>query len=53
MGELLRLLNANNQSIDETLIRPENLAELLKLIDKGTISGKIAKQVFEEMFTHR
>ncbi|HHU32398.1 MAG: Asp-tRNA(Asn)/Glu-tRNA(Gln) amidotransferase subunit GatB [Zhaonellaceae bacterium] len=51
MGELLRLLNANNQSIDETLIRPENLAELLKLIDKGTISGKIAKQVFEEMFT--
>jgi aspartyl-tRNA(Asn)/glutamyl-tRNA(Gln) amidotransferase subunit B len=51
MGELLRLLNANNQSIDETLIRPENLAELLKLIDKGTISGKIAKQVFVEMFT--
>jgi aspartyl-tRNA(Asn)/glutamyl-tRNA(Gln) amidotransferase subunit B len=50
MGELLRLLNANNQSIDESPIRPKDLADLLKLIEKGTISGKIAKQVFETMF---
>ena len=29
---------------------PERLAELLKLIDNGTISGKIAKTVFDEMW---
>jgi aspartyl-tRNA(Asn)/glutamyl-tRNA(Gln) amidotransferase subunit B len=50
MGELLRLLNASNKSIAESPIKPQGLAELLNLLDKGTISGKIAKQVFEEMF---
>ena len=34
----------------ESPVSPGQLAELLKLIDKGTISGKIAKTVFEEMF---
>jgi len=51
MGELLRLLNASDQSITNSPIQPKALADLLKLVDKGTISGKIAKQVFEEMFT--
>lgn len=50
MGEFLRLLNANNMEIIEIKITPEDLAKLLGLVDKGTISGKIAKQVFEEMF---
>ncbi|MDS1028972.1 Asp-tRNA(Asn)/Glu-tRNA(Gln) amidotransferase subunit GatB [Bacillota bacterium LX-D] len=50
MGELLRLLNAKGQTIKESPITPQALAELLILQDKGTISGKIAKQVFEEMF---
>lgn len=50
-GELLRLLNAKNISIQESPVKPRNLVELLTLMDKGTISGKIAKQVFEEMFT--
>lgn len=50
MGELLRFLNLNNQEISESKITPKNLSDLLKLIDKGTISGKIAKTVFEEMF---
>ena len=30
---------------------PENLAELLRLLDSGAISGKIAKTVFDEMFS--
>jgi aspartyl-tRNA(Asn)/glutamyl-tRNA(Gln) amidotransferase subunit B len=50
MGELLRLLNATGQSAAEAKLRPESLAGLLKLIEAGTISGKIAKTVFEEMF---
>jgi aspartyl-tRNA(Asn)/glutamyl-tRNA(Gln) amidotransferase subunit B len=50
MGELSRLLNQNNQEIQESNITPASLAALLKLMDQGTISGKIAKVVFEEMF---
>ncbi|WP_333870787.1 Asp-tRNA(Asn)/Glu-tRNA(Gln) amidotransferase subunit GatB [Desulforamulus putei] len=50
MGEMARLLNAGGMDITRCKIKPTQLAELLKLIDKGTISGKIAKTVFEEMF---
>lgn len=50
MGELSRLLNVNGLEITQCPIQPKQLAELLGLIDKGTISGKIAKTVFEEMF---
>jgi aspartyl-tRNA(Asn)/glutamyl-tRNA(Gln) amidotransferase subunit B len=50
MGELLRLLNVNNMEISESKITPENLATLFTMIQEGTISGKIAKEVFEEMF---
>lgn len=50
MGDFARLLNENNISIDESRIGEENLASLIDLIDKGTISSKIAKTVFEEMF---
>lgn len=50
MGELGRLLNQNNQEIDECQVNPASLVELLQAIDDGTISGKMAKSVFEEMF---
>lgn len=50
MGELARLLNATNTEITDSPVKPEQLAVLLKLIDEGVISGKIAKTVFEEMF---
>lgn len=49
-GELLRLLNANNMEIEESLVSPEGLVRLLELQGQGKISGKIAKQVFEDMF---
>ena len=49
MGSLLGKLNAQGKTISQSPITPENLAQLLKLIDKGTISGKIAKTVFEKM----
>ncbi len=50
MGDLMRLLNEDNKSIDECPLKPEQLAGMLKLIDNGTISGKIAKTVFEKMY---
>ncbi|MDK2823400.1 MAG: aspartyl-tRNA(Asn)/glutamyl-tRNA(Gln) amidotransferase subunit [Clostridia bacterium] len=50
MVELLKLLNAENLEITDSKITPQGLAKMLKMIEKGTISGKIAKQVFEEMF---
>jgi len=50
MGELLRLLNSDNKPFEECLLKPEQLVGMLKLIEDGTISGKIAKAVFEEMY---
>jgi aspartyl-tRNA(Asn)/glutamyl-tRNA(Gln) amidotransferase subunit B len=49
MGSLLGLLNAAGKSIDQSPISAPHLAQLLNLIDDGTISGKIAKTVFDEM----
>jgi aspartyl-tRNA(Asn)/glutamyl-tRNA(Gln) amidotransferase subunit B len=49
MGSLLGLLNAEGKSIAQAPISASDLAELLKLVDDGTISGKIAKSVFDEM----
>ena len=49
MGPLQGLLNTMGKSILESPISPAALAELLELEDKGVISNKIAKTVFEEM----
>jgi aspartyl-tRNA(Asn)/glutamyl-tRNA(Gln) amidotransferase subunit B len=49
-SELLRELNKDGRAIDACPIRPEQLAALVKLIDDGTISGKIAKDVFAKMY---
>jgi aspartyl-tRNA(Asn)/glutamyl-tRNA(Gln) amidotransferase subunit B len=50
MGEITRALNDSGLSIESCPVAPGQLAELLKLIDNGTISGKIAKTVFDEMW---
>jgi aspartyl-tRNA(Asn)/glutamyl-tRNA(Gln) amidotransferase subunit B len=50
MGELARALNASGRDISTSPVSPERLAQLLALIDDGTISGAIAKGVFEKMF---
>ncbi len=49
LGDLAALLNATGQGIEDAPVSPQQLARLLALIDQGTISGKIAKTVFEEM----
>ncbi|MDD3927642.1 MAG: Asp-tRNA(Asn)/Glu-tRNA(Gln) amidotransferase GatCAB subunit B, partial [bacterium] len=50
MGELMRLLNETGQSIEHSAMTPEALAEVIALVDKGTINLKSAKEVFEESF---
>jgi aspartyl-tRNA(Asn)/glutamyl-tRNA(Gln) amidotransferase subunit B len=50
MGEVTRALNEDGRSIGASPVTPALLADLLKLIEKGTISGKIAKTVFDEMY---
>ena len=49
VAELFGALNRRGKSITDTPISPEEAAELLKLVADGTISGTIAKQVFEIM----
>ncbi len=49
MGDLFAYLNKSGQSISESPISAENLGALVGLIGDGTISGKIAKDVFEIM----
>ncbi len=50
MTELLCLMNERGQEIDGIKITPEMFIKMLSLIDDETISGKIAKTVFTEMF---
>lgn len=50
MVDFTKKLNDAEIEITECKITPENLAHLIMLIDKGTISSKIAKKVFDEMF---
>lgn len=49
MGDLLGYLNANGLEIDSVKVTGRGLGEMIGLIEKGTISGKIAKTVFKEM----
>ena len=50
LGDFSRLLNATNTDIESVKISPKHLAEMLGLVDNGTISGPAAKAVLEEMF---
>ena len=51
MGDVTRLLNTNQCSVLNSPFSAKQLAELLQLITKGTLSGKIAKTVLEEMYS--
>jgi aspartyl-tRNA(Asn)/glutamyl-tRNA(Gln) amidotransferase subunit B len=50
MGEFSRLLNESGTEIEASKVTPAHLNGMLKMIDAGTISVKLAKTVFEEMF---
>ncbi len=49
-SELFSLLNKNNFDLSSSPVSPRDLGQLVKLISSNEISGKIAKDVFEEMF---
>jgi aspartyl-tRNA(Asn)/glutamyl-tRNA(Gln) amidotransferase subunit B len=50
MGELTRKTNELGVGISEVPLTPAALAGLIRLVDSGTISGPIAKDVFEKMY---
>ncbi len=52
-SELFGMLNKNGLSIIQSPIKPEDLGELVDLISDGTISGRIAKDIFPEIFKTR
>ncbi len=51
MGEVSKHLNTAGLDIEACPVTPAKLAGMIALIDKGTISGKIAKTVFEDMWS--
>ena len=51
MGEIAAYLKEDHIEITDTKLTPENLAELIALIEKGTISNNIGKQIIIEMLT--
>ena len=50
MGDVLKYLNEEKRSIRECPISPVALADMVALIEKGTISGKMAKELVEDMY---
>lgn len=50
LTELLRELNNSNCHVSNSPVNAENLAELIRLIDSGKISGKQGKEVLSEMY---
>ncbi len=49
MGDVLKIINEEKIDIKDFPIKAENLGELINLINEGTISGKIAKDIFPIM----
>ncbi|UII56358.1 Asp-tRNA(Asn)/Glu-tRNA(Gln) amidotransferase subunit GatB [Cytobacillus spongiae] len=49
MGEVSAYLNAEQKELQEVALTPKGLAGMIKLIENGTISSKIAKKVFKEL----
>ena len=50
MGDVLRFLNEEKKDIRDCPIAPASLAEMIRLIGDGTISGKMAKEVVDGMY---
>ncbi len=50
MGELLRTLKERGITIDQVPLTPDALAGLIRLVDRGTISSTVAKDVFAKMY---
>jgi aspartyl-tRNA(Asn)/glutamyl-tRNA(Gln) amidotransferase subunit B len=53
MGDLARDLKEFNLEIACSPVKPKEMADLIRLIESGEISGKMAKEVFEVMFREK
>ena len=51
LGPLMRELNARGGDFSQCAMTAEGLAELVRLVDKGVISAKIANDIFPDLFT--
>ena len=51
MGDITAFLKNEKISINDITLKPDNLAELVTIIDDGTISGKIAKDILPELLS--
>ncbi|MBN2056607.1 Asp-tRNA(Asn)/Glu-tRNA(Gln) amidotransferase subunit GatB [bacterium] len=51
MGDVTRLLKQESIDIEASRLAPEHLAQLVRLIDEGVISGSMAKDILEESFS--
>jgi aspartyl-tRNA(Asn)/glutamyl-tRNA(Gln) amidotransferase subunit B len=51
MGELTRELNNSGTDVSASPVSPERLVSLLQLVDKGTISLKVAREIFPELYS--
>ncbi len=49
MGDVSAYLNAEQKEITDIAMTPESLASMIKLIENGTISSKIAKNIFKDL----
>ncbi|MDQ0201600.1 Asp-tRNA(Asn)/Glu-tRNA(Gln) amidotransferase subunit GatB [Neobacillus ginsengisoli] len=49
MGDVSGYLNSESKELDQIALTPSGLASMIKLIENGTISSKIAKTVFKEL----
>ena len=50
MGDVLRFLNEEKRDIRQSPITAKALADMISLIEEGAISGKMAKEIIEEMY---
>jgi len=50
VGDLTYYLKKDNEKVLDCAVKPECLADLIRFIDEGKISGKIAKKIFDQMY---
>ena len=50
MGDVMRFLNEDKRSIRDCPIKAASLADMIELIEAGSISGKMAKEIVEDMY---
>jgi aspartyl-tRNA(Asn)/glutamyl-tRNA(Gln) amidotransferase subunit B len=51
MGELMAMLKAEGKDVADSPVSAANLGELVRMIAKGDLSGKLAKEIFPKMFS--